>query len=342
MSRILVTGASGQLGSALTRALLARGHDVRVLLREKAWHPLLVCDSADTTSETASGSLEVMRGNLLNARDVQQAVKGCQRVFHVAGSISYLPQDRWQMQQVNVNATELILQAALDCGVEKLVHTSSTAAMGYSQTALPLSESARLSPALKSVGYLYTKALAEERVRLAVKKGLLACMVNPSTLLGAGDINGNSANLLAQVDSGRVISPPGGTAVVSVDRVVEGHLLAMEHLNADTAGSRYILSSFNWIYPQLFQALALARRKPIQTMVLPSWSRGVLRTAAQVASKLKPELGLSPAVIDFSFAYRYYTSEHAQSALGWLPDTPEQMQTALQAAFAFYDASQKE
>lgn len=337
MSRILVTGASGQVGSALTHALVERGHEVRVLLRENAWHPVL--DSA--LAAASGGSLEVMRGNLLNARDVKDAVKGCQQVFHVAGSISYLPQDRWQMQQVNVNATDLILQAALVSGVEKFVHTSSTAAIGYSETPLPLSESDRLSPALKSVGYLHTKALAEERVREAVRKGLMACMVNPSTILGAGDIKGNSANLLAQVDNGRVISPPGGTAVVSVDRVVEGHLLAMERLSAKTAGARYILSSFNWSYTQLFQALARARHRQIQMIVLPAWSRQILRTSAQMASILKPELGLSQAVIDFSFAYRYYTSHKAQNALEWLPDTPEQMQMALQAAFAFYDVSQK-
>lgn len=336
MSRILVTGASGQLGSALSSALIKRGHEVRVLLREGAWHPLLESVSGDVSG----GTLEVMRGNLLKTRDVRRAVNGCEQVFHVAGSISYLPQDRWQMQQVNVNATELVLQAALDYGVKKLVHTSSTAALGYGHTPLPVSESASLSPAFKSVGYLHTKALAEERVRAAVKKGLLACMVNPSTLLGAGDIKGNSANLLTQVDSGRVIVPPGGTAVVSVDRVVEGHLLAMEHLSAETSGSRYVLSSFNWSYVQLFQALAQARQQSIQTFVLPFWSRPILGTAAQVASKLKPELGLSQAVIDFSFAYRYYTSEHAQNALDWLPDTPEQMQDALRAAFLFYDGTQ--
>jgi dihydroflavonol-4-reductase len=333
VTRILVTGASGQVGSALTHALIDRGHTVRVLLRERAWHPLLDTVPAD--------QLEVVRGNLLNAHDVRQAVKGCQQVFHVAGSISYLPQDRWQMQQVNVNATELVLQAALDAGVEKLVHTSSTAAIGYRPTPHPLSESDALTVALKSVGYLYTKALAEERVRAAVKKGLLACMVNPSTILGAGDIKGNSANLLSQVDSGRVVSPPGGTAVVSVDRVVEGHLLAMEQLNAEMAGARYILSSFNWSYAQLFQSLAQVRGKSIHTAVLPRWSRPLLQSAAQVASLLKPDLGLSKAVIDFSFAYRYYASDKAQEILGWYPDTPEQMQQALKAAFVFYDELQQ-
>ena len=191
--------------------------------------------------------------------------------------------------------------------------------------------------ALKSVGYLYTKALAESRVRAAVQKGLLACMVNPSTIVGAGDIKGNSANLLTQVDSGRVFVPPGGTAVVSVDRVVEGHLLAMEQLNAENAGARYILSSFNWSYVQLFQALAQARGKSVRTVVLPFWSRPLLQSAAQLAALLTPDLGLSKAVIDFSFAYRYYRSDKSQAALGWSPDCPEQMQHALKSAFAFYD-----
>lgn len=330
MSRILVTGASGQVGSALTLALAEQGHSVRVLLRENAWHPVLAQVPAD--------QLEVVRGNLLNAKAIDRAVAGCERVFHVAGSISYLPQNTWQMQQVNVNATELLVQAALRHGVKRFVHTSSTAAIGYSQRPEPLDETHQLTPQLKVVGYLRTKAEAETRVKAGVKQGLLACMVNPSTILGSGDTKGNSAAMYQQVDQGKVLAPPGGSAVVSLPKVIEGHLLAMEQLRPEIAGERFILSSFNWSYRQLFSALAQARGKNLKSIPqIPRWSKPLLKSAGTLAARLKPEIGLSGEVIDFSFAYRYYQAHKAIEQLGWQPDTPEHMQKVLQNAFAFYD-----
>ena len=270
------------MGSALVQALVAQGHTLHLLLRSEAWHPVL-----DTL---APEQLQVFRGNLLNAKDVFTAMADCERVFHVAGSISYLPQDALQMQQVNVEGTRLVLQAALEHGVKKLVHTSSTAAIGYGQTSTPLSESDQLPPRLQKVPYLATKAAAEGEVHKAIAQGLMACMVNPSTILGTGDTKGNSGKLFAQIDQGRVMAPPGGNAVVSLPKVVEGHLLAMEQLDSHNVGERYILSSLNWDYPTLFHALAQARGRLLQTVpVLPRWSRPFLQTLGKVTAKISPQ-----------------------------------------------------
>ena len=330
MSRIFLTGGNGQVGSALAQALATQGHTLHLLLRSEAWHPVL-----DTL---APEQLQVFRGNLLNAKDVHRAMAHCEQVFHVAGSISYLPQDAPLMQQVNVQGTRLVLQAALEHRVKKLVHTSSTAAIGYGQTPTPLSEKDSLSPRLQKVPYLATKAAAESEVHKAITQGLMACMVNPSTILGPGDTKGNSGKLFAQIDQGRVMAPPGGNAVVSLPKVIEGHLLAMEQLGPHNVGERYILSSLNWDYPTLFRALSQARGRLLQTVpVLPRWSRPFLQTLGKVTAKIAPQWGLSGDVIDFSFAYRYYTAQKAITQLGWEPDTSETLQKVLSDAFAFYD-----
>ncbi len=322
----LVTGASGQVGSSLVHALCQRGEKVRVLLRDGSWHPLL-----------KDLEVEVLRGNLLNAGDIDTAVQGCEKVFHVAGSISYLPQDRWQMMQVNVHATDLLVHAALKHGVKKFVHTSSTAALGYTQRPELLDESARLTGSLKQVAYLHTKALAEKRIQHGVNRGLVACMVNPSTILGPGDIKGNSQNMYAQVKSGRVMCPPGGTAIVSLPRVIEGHLKAMDTLNTHNTGERYILSSFNWPFERVFQEIARATgQKSPQMLALPRSLKPIMKAAARASARLKPALGLSGEVIDFSFGYRYYNSQKAQQHLPWEPDTLESMHAALRAAHVFY------
>lgn len=331
MSTIFLTGGNGQVGSALAQALASQGHTLHLLLRAEAWHPVL-----DTL---APGQLRVFRGNLLNAQDVSAAMADCEQVFHVAGSISYLPQDAPQMQKVNVEGTQIVLQAALAHGVKKLVHTSSTAAIGYAQSPRALSESDALPPRLQSIPYLATKAAAESEVHKAIEKGLMACMVNPATILGAGDTKGNSGKMFAQIEQGRVMAPPGGSAVVSLPKVIEGHLLAMTQLDSHNVGERYILSSFNWDYPTLFRALAEARGQSLGSIpVLPRWSRPFLKTVGKVAAKTVPRWGLSGDVIDFSFAYRYYTAQKAMTQLGWEPDTPKTLQSALRDAFSFYDA----
>lgn len=325
MSRIFVTGANGQVGSALVQALIEAGHTVHVLLREQAWHP--------TLDRVNGESLSVFCGSFLKAADLRRAMQGCQLVFHVAGMISYLPRDAWQMRQVNRYGTAQVVQMALELGVERLVHTSSTAALGYSQRADQiLDESAELAPQFYAMAYLKTKRDAESEVLRGIQQGLDAVIVNPSTIFGVGDAKGNTGQIFEQVDKGLRWAPPGGTAVVSIGQVIAGHLLA---LTQGKTGQRYILSSLNLPFQSLFQMLAdLGQGQTIRA--LPGALEKPLIGVAELVQRLPLELALSADLLRFSFHYRYYDSSKAQRELGWQPDSLAQFKACLGAAQAWY------
>ncbi len=325
MTRVFVTGANGQVGSALVQALIGQGHQVHILLREGAWHPGL--------EAVKSEGLQVFRGSFLKAAELRTAMKGCQIVFHVAGMISYRPQDAWQMQQVNVYGTAQVVQMALELGIERLVHTSSTAALGYSHHPTQvLAESTELAPQFYTIAYLKTKRDAENEVKYGIQQGLDAVMLNPSTIFGPGDAKGNTGQLFQQLQNGLRWAPPGGSAVVSIEQVVKGHLLA---LSQGKSGARYVLSSLNLPFQHLFQMLAdLYQGQSIQT--LPRALEKPLVAAAQLAQVLPLKLALSADVMRFSFNYRYFDASKAQRELGWQPDSLAQFKGCLEAAKQWY------
>jgi dihydroflavonol-4-reductase len=325
MARIFVTGASGQVGSALVNTLCKQGHQVQVLLRPGAWHPAL--DGLD---------IRVCRGELLRAGDIARAMAGAEQVFHVAGMISYHPRDAWQMQQVNVNATALMVACALHNRVQRFVHTSSTAALGYCfSPQQQLNEDQTLDPRFWGMPYLKTKADAEAEVLRGVTQGLDAVIVNPSTIFGPGDTKMNTGKLLAQLQQGGRFAPPGGTAVVSLPKVIEGHLLAH---NTGRTGQRYILSSLNLSYQELFSWIAACYQQPGPRYQMPRSLRQPLIAAMRLLQQLPPlaDRGLSADLLRFSFNYRYYDARRAVQELGWQPDSPTEFQGILQAASADY------
>jgi len=325
MARCLVTGASGQVGSALARRLCEQGHEVHILLRDTAWHPSL--DGLD---------LQLFRGDLLRRQDLWRAMQGCDQVYHVAGLISYKPQDAWRMQQVNVHGTALVVDCALALGVQKLVHTSSTAALGFSFSPHHLlDENTQLAPRFYAMPYLKTKYAAEQEVLRGVHKGLVASIVNPSTILGPGDEKMNSGKLFQNLAQGMQVVPPGGSAVVSLEQVLSGHLLAMAQ---GQNGRRYVLSSLNLSYQQLFAAIARVYGQSPPRYVLPRLLRFPLIPMATLAQHL-PGLSqseLSADLLRFSFHYRYFDASRAQRELGWQPDTLADLPEILRSAQAYY------
>lgn len=325
MARFFVTGASGQVGSALVKALCQQGHQVQVLLRPGAWHPAL--DGLE---------ISVWRGELLRAGDIARAMAGAEQVFHVAGMISYHPHDAWQMQQVNVHATALMVASALHHRVQRFVHTSSTAALGYCFSPQQrLNEDQALDRRFFGMPYLKTKADAEAEVLRGVAQGLDAVVVNPSTIFGPGDTKMNTGKLFDQLQRGGRVAPPGGTAVVSLPKVIEGHLLA--HSTGQT-GQRYILSSLNLSYQELFSWIAACYGQPGPRYRLPRSLRQPLISSLSLLQHLPPlaRRGLSADLLRFSFNYRYYDARRAIQELGWQPDSPAEFQAVLQAARADY------
>jgi dihydroflavonol-4-reductase len=304
VKRVFVTGATGMLGRALVRRLVERGVSVRALAR-----------ASSDTSELSKMPVELVRGDLDDPEKLAEAMRGCDGVFHVAALVSYRRADAERMYQANVIGTRHVLWAALEAGVARVVHTSSTAAVGLSERQEPLDEGAPFDPRLQRVPYMWTKHLAEVEVAEAVAQGLHVVIVNPSTIIGAGDVHLNTGKLFKQIADGSLrFAPPGGNSVVALEDVVDGHLLAMER---GVPGRRYILNGENLAQVELLSRIARVLGRPPIDAVLPRWMEGPVTLAARFVEAMGG--ALTPQVVFFSFRYRWFSAQRARAELEWTP-----------------------
>ncbi|MEJ5202022.1 MAG: SDR family NAD(P)-dependent oxidoreductase, partial [Anaerolineales bacterium] len=222
--KILVTGASGFIGSALCRALVNAGHHVRAFHRASS---SLKCLS-DLPVEHAIGDLT--QPDTLSA-----AVQDIEAIFHAAALMGRA-RDPGRLYNVTVEGTRSLLKAARQAGVRRFIHTSSIAALGVPEEPPHRQSPPRLmdenhtwnfSP--QRWHYGYAKCLAELEVQQAVTHGLPAVIVNPGIVLGPRDVNFVSGSLIRASVSGQLrIVPPGGSNIVHVSDVVSGHIAAAE------------------------------------------------------------------------------------------------------------------
>jgi len=226
---VLVTGATGHLGTNLVRALLARGQKVRVLLRRG--NPTTAIDALD---------VERALGDLHDQASLEEACAGCDRLYHLAALVSIVPADRQRLFAVNVLGTRNLLRAASRVGVRRVVHCSSLGAVG-TRPGGSSDEEQTINPFHHCMDYDLTKALAEQEVLKAVMRGLAATIVNPSGLVGAWDFRPSLlGETILDIARGKLLAyVPGTVDLVPMDAVVEGHLQAMER---GRVGERYILS----------------------------------------------------------------------------------------------------
>ena len=249
---ILVTGASGFVGSAVARALLARGETVRVLVRPTS-----------RRENIAALDVEAVTGDLRDATSLKRALAGCSGLFHVAADYRLWVADPAELYGANVEGTHTLMVAAAEAGVGRIVYTSSVAALGLNPDGQPADEStpARLEDMIGH--YKRSKFLAEEEVRrLAVEDGVPVVIVNPSTPIGPRDIKPTpTGRMIVEAAAGRMPAfVDTGLNVVHVDDVAAGHLLAYDR---GTIGERYVLGGRDMRLAEILAEVArLVDRRP--------------------------------------------------------------------------------
>ncbi len=304
----LVTGATGFVGSAVARALLARGHRVRVLARPKSDRRNL----AGLAVETAEGALE-------DPRSLARAVAGCRYVYHVAADYRIWVPDPAPMFRANVDGTRDLLTAALEAGADRVVYTSSVATLGLvpggsADEETPSSIDDMIGP------YKRSKFVAEKVVRELVReRGLPAVIVNPSTPVGPGDIKPTPTGRLI-VEAARGQMPAfvdTGLNIVHVDDVAEGHLAAAEK---GRIGERYILGGENMTLTEILAEVAQAVGRPPPWLRVPHSVLFPVAIGAELAARIT---GRDPFVtldgVRMSRKKMYFTSEKASRELGYAP-----------------------
>jgi dihydroflavonol-4-reductase len=243
VGKTLVTGGSGFVGSHVVRALAARGDDLRLLLRR-----------GSSLDHLADLDLERASGDVMDRRAVTKAMADVDRVFHIAGTTSMLSQHREKVFELNVKGTRIVLEESLQAGVERVVFTSSVAAIGPAKPRGTADETQPFRAGPLGIAYVNSKHEAEvEALRLAAH-GLPVVIVNPSFVLGPDDPKGTSMELVRRFLLGRIPAyVDGGLNIVDVRDVAAGHVLADEK---GEPGERYILAARNFTFDRLFADMA--------------------------------------------------------------------------------------
>jgi len=238
----IITGATGFIGSHITRKLVNRGEKVKVLVRKTS-----------NTKNIDDLNVEKVYGDVLNKESLVSAFKGCDTLYHSAGFVSFKKSDYKKLVDVNVTGTENVLSAAMEAGLKKVLFTSSVAAIGPEIENKLINENTEFKIYDKNIGYINDKHDAEQVARNFIEKGLPVTILNPSVVLGPGDVNLSSTASVLWYCKKKFPGYMDGTLnVVDVEDVAEGHILAAEK---GKTGERYILGNANLTVFEYFKLL---------------------------------------------------------------------------------------
>jgi dihydroflavonol-4-reductase len=320
---VLVTGASGFVGSAVARVLLEAGYSVRALVR-----------ATSPRFHLADLDIEYALGDFRDAHSVRRAMAGVQYVFHVAADYRLWSRDRNEIYTNNVVGTRTVMEAALAEGVERIVYTSSVATLALAIGGEPSDETHPLDE-VKAIGvYKRSKVAAERLVEAMIaERNLPAVIVNPSTPIGPRDVKPTpTGRIIVEAARGRM---PGyvdtGLNLVHVDDVAQGHLAALRH---GRIGERYILGGQNVRLADMLADIAhLTGRRPPRLRI----PRRAIFPFAFGAEAVARFTGREPfATMDglrMSKYHMFFTAAKAERELGI---TPRPYTQALEDAIAWF------
>ncbi|HZS12561.1 MAG TPA: hopanoid-associated sugar epimerase [Nitrospirales bacterium] len=255
--KALVTGATGFIGSAVARALVAAGVEVRALTR-----------AGSTLNAIADLPIEPVTGDLRDPASLRRALAGCEQLYHVAAHYALWAQDPSIFYDINVTGTRSLLEAARDVGIRRIVYTSTIGAIGLPPEGGLGDENTPVAESQMAGDYKRSKYLAEQVVRTFAADGLPVVIVNPSAPVGAGDIKPTpTGQMIVDFMKGRMFAYiETGMNLIDVDDVAAGHLLAMER---GGIGERYILGNRNLSLRDIFEMLSRITGVPAPKVKLP-------------------------------------------------------------------------
>lgn len=307
MAPILLTGASGFVGSAILRKLQAAGHQVRVLVRPTSIRRNL--EGLD---------VEVFTGDLTQPATLTRAIRGCRALFHTAADYRLWTRDPQALYRSNVEGTRHMLEAALEAGVDRVVYTSSVATLGIRSDHTPADETTPAALADMVGHYKRSKYLAEEEVRRLIREtGLPVVIVNPSAPVGPRDLKPTpTGRMVLDAAAGRMPAyVDTGLNIVHVDDVANGHLLAFER---GQVGERYILGGTNLSLREILVKIAAFVDRPAPNRRLP---HNLVLPIAYLAEAWARVSGREPWVsvdgVRMAKKRMYFSSAKAAQALGY-------------------------
>jgi dihydroflavonol-4-reductase len=267
--KVLLTGATGFLGSEIARELIRQGHALRAFVR-----PTSRLDGLRGLR------FETVVGDILDAAAVERALDGVDALIHTAGHTGARPRDRAAVHRVNVEGTRTVMAAASRRPGLRVVYTSTVGTIGATRAPRLLDEHATWNLAGTGYHYVDAKKAAEEIVLEHARDGLDVVIMNPGVILGPGDLYVTSTRYVLEYLRGRnrfVVH--GGLSFGDVREIARAHVAG---LTKGRAGERYILAGQNHSHAEVMATLyrVTGLYRPVRVPALLLWLTAVLSEAA--------------------------------------------------------------
>jgi len=308
--KILVTGGSGYIGSAVVRELVTGKDKVKVLVRK-----------TDDLCNIEGLGLELVYGDITDFHSIKEALKGCDRVFHLAAIYAIWLPDPKMMYWVNVQGTKNVLEACLQKKIKKVVYTSSVAALGAHGKERPADESAQFNLWHTKDHYYLSKFRAEQAALDYSRRGLPVVIVNPTNPCGPRDMMPTpNGQLIINIINGKLPGyVDGGINVSDIDDTAKGHVLAMEK---GKPGGKYVLGNTNVSVKEYFDMIAQVGGGKSPSIKIPRAVAVVSGYLYQLLAEItrKPPV-TTAAWVRVGSEYSFWDSSKAVEKLG-MPQTP--------------------
>jgi dihydroflavonol-4-reductase len=310
--KILVTGATGFVGSRIVRKLVDAGHAVKILRRPGS--------SMRSLADVPADAYEIAEGDITVGHTVFRALAGCDRMFHAAAAVKMWDSDPHNVLDPSIVGTHETLEAARRRGIDKIVVTSSVATLGTSSEAEPFDET-KENNLTDPEQYVRAKIEADHIVWDYVADGLPVVVVCPAGIFGPGDWRPtmSGSGVLEYLNWALPVRFPcnaGGVSIGDVDDCAAGHVLAMEK---GEIGQRYLLGGENITFRQFFDTLSELTGLPGPGADAPRslamWAGRMMETGARIFGG-EPRLTYRMAR-DYVGAYQWVSSARAEAELGY-------------------------
>lgn len=297
--KILVTGATGLLGSFVISDLVEKGYSsIQVLIRSGQLNKELM---------PFADHLQVVKGDILETYPLNELMQEVDYVIHVAAIVSFDPKQKKEMYSINVDGTANIVNLCLAHDIKKLIHVSSVAAIGRPEKIGVKTEETKWSDSKYNAYYGITKYKAELEVWRGYTEGLAVAIVNPSIILGRGDYERSSLKMIKLIQRGLSHYPIGSVGVVDARDVANLCVLLME---SDISGERYIATSASITYKDLFEKIAKHLNVKAPKKRMTPWISAILWRLEKVRSLIT---GKSPIVTKETMMSATYPSKYDTS-----------------------------
>ncbi len=271
---ILVTGATGFLGSVLTRNLVDQDESVRALKRSNSKIPEFLQNKKN---------IEWVDGDVNDLFSLEAALEGITQVYHTAATISFQQKDKAKMLKTNVEGTANLVNLCLEKPNIRMLHVSSVAALGKAKKGQLINENTFWEDANQASAYGLSKHLSEMEVWRGIAEGLDALIVNPSIIIGRECGWKGSGSLFSAVERGLSRYPLGSCGLVTVTDVAKAMIQLM---HSPISAERFVINGENWLYKDLFQEIARQFGIKGPQKEVKEWQLLLTATVLQLISRL--------------------------------------------------------